>query len=130
MPKRMPKRRTKLSVLIALRKLLSVESRWIQRSYARGKGKKRSVSVHGSAATCWCLSGGLERVLGPFKVGNEGIKGDCMATLSAAIKREYPTLAGHGVIGFNDSQLTDYPMIRLVLRRAVTLARLSQIAGA
>ncbi len=125
----MPKPRTKLSVLTALRKLLSVESRWAQHSYARGKGRKRSVGVHGSAATCWCLSGGLERVLGPFKVGDEGLKGDCMITLSAAIKREFPGKAPT-VISFNDSPLTTYPMIRRVLSRAVTLAKLGHTKGA
>lgn len=104
----------KLTILKGTRELLSDESRWTQRSYAR-RADGVGTGVFNSKASCWCLVGAADKVaLDLYHVDRLD---DVLDSLRAEIG------VGESLTRFNDSH--SHAEVLALLDRAIARAEAS-----
>lgn len=99
----------KLTILKGTRELLSVESRWTQKLYAR-RADGSGASVTSPFASCWCLVGAADKVALDLK-GYVGLLDDVLDSLRAEIG------VGESLTRFNDSH--SHAEVLALLDRAI-----------
>lgn len=100
---------TALQALQALRKLLADPKRWTKGVYAKD-AKGNTVHAHMPDAACWCLTGGMRKVL---------VDADPQRRPNLA-----PILLGMGstqldVVKFNDAKTTTHAEVLALLDNAI-----------
>lgn len=92
---------------------------WIKRVYAREHKRGVRVAATNPKATCWCLSGGLQKV-----VSSRAVRHRMRTCLNAAL----PKAHCWGFVGYNDDPKTKFPDIRrLVLRARRLIPRMAAV---
>lgn len=86
---------------------------WTQRAYARERPKGVPTEVSNPDATCFCLTGAIQRVA----PGNDG---DARYWLHEAIRKEH--FGNGGIVSFNDAPGRTIQEVRKVLKTAHALA--------
>lgn len=89
-----------------VKELLSDESKWTRKAYARDSHGVM-IEPRSPSACCWCISGAIERCYQSYAKASE---------VSEKIKRHLPF--GKTSIDFNDDPATTFADIRRVLELA------------
>lgn len=86
---------------------------WTKNVYARKHRRGEACEADDPKATCWCLSGGLDK-LNPGVLVRKTMRN----YLNEALPKEFRERGLGGFVSFNDYRNTKFPDIRRLVRRA------------
>ncbi len=114
----MTKKQEVREVLIAVDKLFTTEEQWTKGRFAGSKASN-TVKTFSRAAIKWCLTGGVDKVMG--KAQDSEVRYAVSEKLTRAIKKLYPKRFDKFVsmVGFNDNKRTTFKQLKRVLKKAI-----------
>ena len=108
---------TKLKVLKQLDQLFSSKEKWTKRHFALDQ-YNQPVAINNPSAVCWCLSGGLRRLVSD-KSERHVIYNILVNQINKLVKRRKTRHHFTLISEFNDNAHTRFSSIKSVIRNAI-----------